>query len=312
MTNVNKNCKRNIRMGLIALDWGTTSLRGYLLAGGGEIIEKVSSADGILAVADGQFEVALSRLINRFRKKSAGYPIIAAGMITSRQGWLETEYVECPAAAADLAAKMQVLETDKLGRIWFVPGVKQYRPEPDIMRGEETQLAGLDATGSVTALLPGTHSKWVELEGGRVMRFTSYMTGDLYGAVRDHTILKAISGKEWSENSFHEGVETGYTGVQNGKGLLNSLFQTRVKTILGISEAADNQSYLSGLLIGTEIGEARRAGYILNQPVTVLGADRLSELYILALKFCSIHGIAAPSEVAATGLFKIAKTAQLI
>jgi len=297
---------------LIALDWGTTSLRGYLLDGDGTIIEKVNSDQGILAVVDGQFAKALAGLLGILRKKTADCSIIAAGMITSRQGWHETPYVECPASADALALQLQPLFTDAFGQIWFVPGVKQYQPEPDIMRGEETQLAGLGEQISITALLPGTHSKWVNVEDGRITGFTTFMTGDLYNAVRNNTILRAVSGSEWSTSGFNEGVKAGHEQAQQGKGLLSGLFQVRVKTILGLSQEASHESYLSGLLIGTEIFEATQKGYISEQPLTIIGTNRLSKLYARALNTCSIQAVTAPEDLAAQGLYTIAKARKLI
>ena len=312
VTNVNKKYRGKTVMNLIALDWGTTSLRGYLVDVHGKILEKTSSAEGILSIPDSRFSEALARLLDSFSKKTADCPIIASGMITSRQGWLETPYVECPVSASDLARQLQPLKTNEFGTVWFVPGVKQYQPEPDIMRGEETQLAGLGKSARTTTLLPGTHSKWVELENGLITRFTTFMTGDLYSAVRHGTILRALAATEWSAESFHEGVETGYGETRSGKGLLTRLFQTRVKTILGLSQETANESYLSGLLIGTEIAEAIEDGYPGRQPLTIIGTSNLSELYATALNACSIKTITAPEDLAASGLYRIAKERQLI
>jgi len=297
---------------LIALDWGTTSLRGYLLDGDGTIIEKVSSSHGILSIEGGRYSEVLAGLLEGFRKKTKGYPIIAAGMITSRQGWHETPYVECPASASALAAQLQPFITEAFGQIWFVPGVKQYHPEPDIMRGEETQLAGLGEQVSTTALLPGTHSKWVRVENGLITSFTTFMTGDLFSAVRHNTILKAVADAEWSDSSFQEGVRAGHEQARQGKGLLSGLFQVRVKAILGLAQEAAHESYLSGLFVGTEIFDATQKGYISGQPLTIIGTNRLSELYARALNTCSIQAVNAPEDLAAQGLYTIAKARQLI
>ena len=191
---------------LIALDWGTSSFRGYLLNKEGRILEMIDAEAGILSIATGSYAEVLRDQLSRFTSQVEGMPIIASGMITSRQGWLETPYVSCPAGTEALAASLCPLDVAGLGTIWFVPGVKQMKPLPDIMRGEETQLAGADYEGRRTVLLPGTHSKWVNLEDGLITGFTTFLTGDLYKAILQQTILRATPEGTWSEDAFLEGV----------------------------------------------------------------------------------------------------------
>lgn len=297
---------------LIALDWGTRSFRGYLLNQDGDILEKISADAGILSVADGQFAQTLRQQLARFKLLESHLPIIAAGMITSKQGWVETPYVECPVSAQDLANALTPFEIEEFGKIWFSPGVKQLQPEPDIMRGEEAQLAGFDSSASLTALLPGTHSKWVRLERGAICGFTTYMTGDLFYAVRNHTILKSLLNENWSPSTFSEGVQDGCRHIKDGKGLLSVLFQTRVKSILDLSENAGCEDYLSGLLIGTEIGEAMATGYHTRDPIIILGNEALTQLYITALKDCGLTGKPSLPDISARGLYRIACLKQLI
>ena len=154
----------NIVPNLIAIDWGTSLFRAYLIDAAGKVLQKFVAETGILAVEDGDFEHSLEVQLRKFPDVSPETPIIAAGMITSRQGWCETPYVCCPASAKDLAENLISCESTGFGTVWFVPGVNQLLPEPDIMRGEETQLAGIETTEDVVAIMPGTHSKWVELK----------------------------------------------------------------------------------------------------------------------------------------------------
>lgn len=297
---------------LIALDWGTSSFRGYLLNQNGEILEKISADAGILSVKNRQFLQTLHQQLDRFKLFGPKLPIIAAGMITSKQGWVETPYVECPVSAQDLANALSSFETEEFGKIWFLPGVKQLRPEPDIMRGEEAQLAGIDSSVNYTALLPGTHSKWVRLERGIISGFTTYMTGDLFYAVRNHTILKSLAKENRSASAFNEGVQDGYRQTKEGKGLLSILFKTRVKSILSLNEQAGLEDYLSGLLIGTEICEAMSAGYQTKDPIIVLGSETLTQLYIAALTECGLAGTPAQPDISARGLYRIACSKKLI
>ncbi len=297
---------------LIALDWGTSSFRAFLLDHNGAILRRTSTNAGILKIENRKFAQTLGKQLAALGEIPPGTPLLASGMITSRQGWLETEYVECPAACPDLAAHLKPLDTEEFGRIWFIPGVKQLLPTPDIMRGEETQLAGLAGTGIHTVLLPGTHSKWAKLQNGTIKGFTTFMTGDLFSAVRNHTILRAMIQGNWTETGFTAGVHEGFRQEQNSKGLLSTLFQTRVKSILGLSSHAEDECYLSGILIGTEIAEALQTGYTTEKPIIVAGEEKLTQLYLLALKALGQQGEAASPDISARGLYTIARLKQLI
>jgi 2-dehydro-3-deoxygalactonokinase len=226
---------------------------------------------------------------------------------------LETPYVSCPAGVEALAASLCPLEVDGLGTIWFVPGVKQLKPQPDIMRGEETQLAGVEYAGSRSVLLPGTHSKWVTLNDGQITGFTTFLTGDLYKAVLQQTILRVTPEGSWSEDVFREGARDGFSRMQKGQGLLSGLFQVRAKGILGLSVEDSARSYLSGMLIGCEIAESAASGFTTTSTsIIVIGGEQLADLYLLALKECGLHGEAAPADIAAKGLFRIARLKNLI
>lgn len=297
---------------LVALDWGSSSFRAYLLDREGKILEKIAADAGVLSIAEGAYGAVLKDQLDRFAKLEADTPIVAAGMIGSRQGWLETPYVTCPAGIEALAASLCPLEVAGLGTIWFVPGVKQLHPQPDIMRGEETQLAGGAFEGRRTALLPGTHSKWITLEDTMITGFTTFLTGDLYQAVLQQTILRVTPEGCWSEEAFREGVRDGYTRVRKGQGLLSGLFQVRAKSILGLSAEDSTRSFLSGMLIGCELAESAASGFATDTSVIVIGGEQLTELYLLALKECGLHGQAAPADMAAKGLFRLARRKNLI
>lgn len=296
---------------LIAIDWGTSSFRAYLLDQQGKLLAAVHSDHGILSVSGNSFSQVLGQQLVKFGDIS-DIPIICSGMITSRQGWLETPYVECPAGVQDLADALVTLQTREFGTIHFVPGVQQLLPEPDIMRGEETQLAGVETRGRHVALLPGTHSKWVTTEDSVITGFSTFMTGDIFKAVLSQTILRAVSTREWSDEDFAAGVQEGYRRMGSGKGLLSTLFQTRVKSILELDPRAGTESYLSGMLIGTEIAEAKMAGYAGQEPVMVFGSQELTRHYITALNTLKVASIPAPQDVSARGLYRIACLRRLL
>lgn len=297
---------------LLGIDWGTTSFRAYLLDHKGTIVKAIHSDAGILSVKNNDFITTLLEQISSLDEMHNNLPIIASGMITSKNGWLETPYVECPATIGDIAAKLQPLSVEDLGTIWFVPGVKQLHPEPDIMRGEETQLAGLEQHGEKTVILPGTHSKWVKMEGNTLTQFKTFMTGDMYNAVLANTILQATPMQDWSDEDFLAGVVTGYERYTQGATLLSELFQVRVQAILELSSAEGWRSFISGLLIGTEIGEGLNCGYAKCDTFTIIGAEKLAHLYCNALKACNINSVVQSAELAAQGLYRLAQNRKFL
>ena len=227
---------------MIAVDWGTSSLRCYRLDARGKIIEARASADGILSVPAGRFPDVLQRQIAGWSET----PIVMSGMVGSRQGWKEAPYVQCPAGFDEIAGKLVEVRQGA----WIVPGLtcRDSAGVPDVMRGEETQILGCGAEG--TLCLPGTHSKWVEVKNGRIERFSTFMTGEAYAVLRQHSILGRMmeEGKP-DEGAFAQGVER--AGDEGG--LLHHLFGVRTRGLTGELGAAASASYLSGILIGHEL-----------------------------------------------------------
>jgi len=234
---------------LIAVDWGTTRLRAMLVSREGAILE-VSSADrGIMAVPAGGFPEVLRGVVAAWIERYGRLPIVMAGMVGSRNGWVEAPYAECPASIADLAARVVRIPFDGAD-VLLVPGLS-YRDAsgtPDVMRGEETKIAGAGiATGTIVT--PGTHSKWISLRDGVVEGFVSFMTGDFYGALKDHTIL----GKLAEEPEDPAGFVRGLAAARRYGGLTHQAFGARTSVLLGDMSGTEVGPYLSGLLIGSEI-----------------------------------------------------------
>src|SRR5262249_11906232 len=204
------------RCALLAIDWGTTPARAYRLAANGAILDTKTAPLGIQAVTDRQFAAALDTLLGEWRDERA--PRIACGMIGSRQGWIEAPYVSCPVDLAGLGAHLARTPGAELA---IVPGAICVDDSgiPDVMRGEETQVAGALSSDRerMLAVLPGTHSKWAIVEGGRLVAFATFMTGELFAVLLSHSILGRMADRtaaaDATGDAFSRGVAKGLAGA---------------------------------------------------------------------------------------------------
>jgi 2-dehydro-3-deoxygalactonokinase len=267
--------------GLIGIDWGTTRLRAFLLDRHGRMLERRSSDRGVAVINDGQFDKALESIIGGW---PSGAPILMCGMVGSRQGWREAPYHPCPVHVADLASDLCPVETC-CGRSWIVGGIRtrDARMHYDVMRGEETQIVG-SSTGSGNELIitPGTHSKWVVVREARIESFRTHMTGEIYALLEQHSILGQLmeggAGRQYHESSFLEGVRLAF----DEPALLHSLFSVRTQGLFAQRAPGALASYLSGILIGSEVFTEARF-HDLAAPVTVIAAAQLGSHYLAAL-----------------------------
>ena len=263
--------------GFIAADWGTTNRRAYLVDGSGKCVDEFEDDKGILGVPKDGFGQAVAEI----RERLGDWPLLLAGMVGSNRGWIEAPYVPCPAGIEDLAAKLVWPEE---GRTAIVPGVSFVDPdEADVMRGEEVQLLGAFVAGMVPSdslvCHPGTHNKWARLDGGRITRFRTVMTGELFNLLREHSILAdLLAGPAENDGAFARGVTR---GLEEGC-LTAELFKIRARVLLGQADAADAASYGSGLLIGTDVRAGLQEGG--DPEIVVMGRPELMRLYEEALK----------------------------
>jgi 2-dehydro-3-deoxygalactonokinase len=300
---------------LIAIDWGSSSFRAYLLAPEGEVLDEVATGDGIGNVAAGGYPATLRRLVGGWLDANLSLPAIASGMAGSRHGWREAPYVPCPAGPREVAERLTAVEADGR-RVVLTPGLSYAEgADVDVMRGEETEIFGVADAGARLIVLPGSHSKWARIEGERIVAFKTFITGELFAALRDHTVAgafaRAARGKPPGA-AFALGVERGASaaGRTSGSGTLGLLFGARALPLMGKLDPDDSGEYLSGLLIGAEIGEGRRL-YAGEEP-HVAGADALVKRYLAALETLGISARAAPRRAAARGLFRIARDGGLL
>lgn len=296
---------------LIGLDWGTSSLRAYLIGDEGTVLESRDSPMGIMRVQAGDFAGAFGQACGDWLNTN-DVPILLSGMIGSKQGWLEAPYCACPADAAAIARAVAALALPGR-RAHIVPGLSCTNAAgvPDVMRGEETQIIGaIPASGSHVAVLPGTHSKWAQVREGAVQSFASFMTGEIYAALTGHTILGRLMKLDAPHDppTFARGVRYGLETPQH---LLNTVFSARTLGLFGQLGETALPSYLSGLLIGSEI-----AGALHLTPdvrgVTILGNAALTGRYVDALAIAGIATAAGAPDCAATGLWRIAQAGGLI
>ena len=278
---------------LIAIDWGTSSLRGARFDAQGHKLDERPFARGILTVPAGEFPSVLEQCFGDWLQDRDALCLLS-GMVGSRQGWQEAIYCPCPAGFAELGEHLLWLQA---GRMAIVPGLSVQHSDGlpsnfpiaqrDVMRGEEVQIFGaLSLTGlqDATVVLPGTHSKWALVEGGRVMRFRSFMTGEVYALLSQQSILSRTLPPDapWHDNTFTQAVLL----AQRTPSVLSSIFATRTLALFDTLPAEQHPSFLSGLLIGEEL----RAMQIQNQgQVLLVGNAQLTARYQSALQALGLH-----------------------
>ncbi|CAB3728917.1 2-dehydro-3-deoxygalactonokinase [Achromobacter kerstersii] len=328
------------RAALIALDWGTSSLRAYRLDATGRTLDTrhlpwgimrlpQPLQDGAASTALSGFDLAFEQACGDWLRAEPALPVIACGMVGSAQGWKEAAYLDVPVDLERIGTLLTVVERTGAGPnatpLHIVPGLIQRHGLPNVMRGEETQVFGVmfDQPGasdthpadSVLIGLPGTHSKWVNARRGRVTHFDTFMTGEVYAALRGHTILgRTMSDAPAADMAaFERGVKV--AGAPAGRaGVLSTIFSTRALGLTGELASASQADYLSGLLIGHEIAALaemlRQQGEL--PRIVLCGEPALCQRYILAIQH---YGLGTPEQAqnaTERGLWHLALCAGLI
>ncbi|KPF82954.1 2-dehydro-3-deoxygalactonokinase [Novosphingobium sp. AAP93] len=264
---------------LLAVDWGSTNRRVFVLAADGTILDTAQDDRGILNMGGSSFPAEAAAM----RARWGDLPMLCAGMVGSNRGWVDAGYVPAPASLAAIAHAVHWVER---GRTAIVPGVSRVSDgRADIMRGEEVQLLGAAAAGLVNPdswlCQPGTHAKWARLAGGELVDFTTAMTGEIFAQLGNGGLLAdGLDGAVEPGASFRNGV-----AAARGGDLLAKLFGARASLVLGKRDRADQASYVSGLLIGSDCS-ARLDSDFAGAPadgVDVLASPALGALYLAAL-----------------------------
>ena len=298
---------------LLAIDWGTSTTRVYAMDGEGVVRDTRNAPLGVQRIADGAFAEALRTLCGGDLPEDV--PAIACGMIGSRQGWIEAPYRPCPADFDAIAAALTPVPGTALA---IVPGLicRDDDGIADVMRGEETQILGTLADGAAATrqvlLLPGTHSKWAITGAAGIEVFSTFMTGELYAVLVEHSILGRLAAPGSDGKAFARGVRH---SLRSTAALGHDLFSARTLVLTDRLAPSGVGDYLSGLLLGAEIAAARRWLERMRLAVTrltLVGAPALVDKYRAALAIAGIDADIGVEDAAARGLWRIARHAGML
>lgn len=307
---------------LLALDWGTSSLRGARIDAQGGVLDERAFQRGILTVPAGGFPAVFESCFGDWARSGAKACLIS-GMAGSKQGWLEAPYCPCPAGFTDVAAQLQWVHWDSPSGDRPQPGVSlptaivpglscEHRCDvpglptvPDVMRGEEVQILGAMHLGGWRdglCILPGTHSKWAWIRDGRVTTFTSYMTGEFYALLSQQSLLARTVEAQAPFDA--EAFLLGLARARQGHNLLHNAFGARTLSLFGRMQAGPLASYLSGLVIGEEVHtqDVRAAARI-----TLIGSQSLTTRYALAFDELGVPTHRMGSEATWAGLHALSQ-----
>jgi len=277
----------------IAADWGTSNLRCWAMSADHRILDRAESSRGMQAVAtgDGDFEAALLALIDPWLRPGETSPVSICGMAGAKQGWIEVPYAAVPCSPVAPASRAPT----RSGQIAVSIRAGLMQTEPaDVMRGEETQIAGLlarepDYEGLVC--LPGTHSKWADVADREVRSFQTCMTGELFALLAGQSVLRlTLAATGWKEDAFLDGVRS---SIESPGGFLTRSFRLRAEALLEGLDGEVARSRLSGLLIGEELAAIRP-----EKRVVLIGSEALVHPYRTALQVLGVDATIMDAEAA--------------
>ncbi len=283
----------------IAVDWGTSNFRAYLLDEDGSVHQSVTKDQGMKSLNPQTFEPFLLQAIAPWCREQP-YPVILCGMVGAKTGWMETPYIPIQKIMEDLPKNLTKVKTQVHNlEAYIVSGACQKQPHYDVMRGEETQIYGFlqqipEYSGHI--ILPGTHSKWVRVEQGQCLDFQTFMTGELYAWLSKQSILSSViaQNQELNADVFNRGL---HEGQQSSIPLSAQLFNIRAMAMLDQEKEHYHASYLSGLLIGQEFSVQKP------ERVTIIGATSLGKYYSQACDYFDIpYQIVSAAQVTVRGL----------
>ena len=293
------------------VDWGTTALRAALVDQAGRVADEIENDGGIQHIKDRNFEDALLQAIQPWLSEHGALTVVALGMITSRNGWVEVPYIACPATVADLASGIKRRKLRNGSELVFLAGITDAtrNPFPDVMRGEETQIVGYGLRKPAVVVLPGTHSKWASVSGNRIERFQTFVTGEIFALLSQHSFIAQTGipadGKiDWA--AFERGVAVAENATGSDAVFLTQLFSARTGMLANQLPVADIRDYVSGVLIGNEFREARESGWFeKGDTIGVVGNDGLNARYTRAAQVFGLTPLEGGTQAAIRGALEI-------
>jgi len=277
------------------VDWGSSGFRAYRFDRSGEVVEAIESDLGIKFSKSRGFEETLFETLGHWL--DTGDQVLLCGMICSKDGWVESPYMNCPAVLDQLVTKAKKISVRGI-ECTFLPGVSSNDP-PNIMRGEETQLLGTkSAHKNYLAIVPGTHSKWVRISEQTIVEFATIATGEIFEVLLNHSLIgKLCDDSRWNETVFLKAVKLGF----NSKTITSDLFVCRSGVLLKQLTSTDAYTHLSGLLIGNEIREGLQLSSSIHLPIVLIGNPKLCQKYQSALSHLNLTASIEPPDSAARG-----------
>lgn len=290
-----------------AIDWGSTNLRIRILDGDGQVIDTFQSSEGLISLPERNFGEVLEKRLAGLGT-DAQLPVVICGMAGSRQGWLEAPYLDIPAGLTDIPGAA-VKVADAARPVHILPGLSQREPSADVMRGEETQLLGhsMDHAVDGVVCMPGTHSKWAHMAGGRIESFSTFMTGELFALLTKHSLLRFsvtdADAQPWARAAFIDGVVAIFEKPER---FGDALFSIRADGLLKGVGPEDATARLSGLCVGLELAGAKH--FLEAGPIEILASGVHAELYRRALDHLGhAHSVSDASEASRKGLYLAAR-----
>jgi len=277
------------------VDWGSSGFRAYRFDQSGAVVDTIESGLGIKFCKDHGFENILFETLDQWLE--TGDQVILSGMICSKNGWIESSYIECPASLKQLASNATKMKVRSIECV-FLPGVSLSAP-PDIMRGEETQILGTTTTNKdYLAIVPGTHSKWIRVNEQTIVDFTTIATGEIFEVLLNHSLIGSLCDKSaWNETIFLKAVKSGFCSGT----IISDLFSCRSAVLLEQTSATDAYAKLSGLLIGNEIREGVQLSSSADLPIVLIGNAELCQKYQMALQHLNLSASIEPPHSASRG-----------
>lgn len=271
----------SLKLAWIGVDWGTSNLRVYGVDFSGRVSLESSSARGMNTLQSSEFEGALLDLIDPWLVENETIPVFVCGMAGSRQGWHEVSYRQIPCQPISSEDLTIIPTIDRRIKVSILPGLSQLRP-PDVMRGEETQIAGLlvqEPKFDGVVCLPGSHSKWVNIRNGLINGFQTFLTGELFDLISSHSVIRhSVSTDDYDQAAFLKAASEAVVDPRNS---FKNLFSLRASTLLADEKLETGKSRLSGMIIGQEIGMALE--FWKGRNVVLIGAEHLMESYSIVL-----------------------------